>query len=86
MSQTGRGDRSGPLLLLRWAREGLIVVAGAALIAFVLKVLVAQAFFIPSASMTPQLRVSDRVLGSKMSYRLHEPRRGDIMVFDCPAA
>jgi len=65
-------------------REGLIVIVGAALIAFLLKVLVAQAFFIPSESMTPQLLVSDRVLVSKLSYRLHEPRRGDIVVFDCP--
>ncbi len=53
-------------------------------IAFLLKVLVAQAFYIPSVSMTPQLLVSDRVLVSKLSYRLHDPRRGDIVVFDCP--
>ena len=86
MSEAERRDRSGPLLLLRWAREVLIVIAGAAIIAFLLKVLVAQAFFIPSASMTPQLRVSDRVLVSKLSYRLHAPRRGDIVVFDCPPA
>jgi len=67
-------------------REGLIVIVGAALIAFLLKVLIVQAFFIPSASMTPQLLVSDRVLVSKLSYRLHDPRRGDIVVFDCPPA
>ncbi|HSH60630.1 MAG TPA: signal peptidase I [Acidimicrobiales bacterium] len=84
MSGSGRKDHNGPLLLLRWVREGLIVVVGAMLIAFLLKVLVAQAFFIPSASMTPQLRVADRVLVSKISYHLHEPRRGDIVVFDCP--
>ena len=86
MSDSGRAGHSGPLLLLRLVREGLIVIAGAALIAFLLKVLVAQAFFIPSASMTPQLLVSDRVLVSKISYRLHQPRRGDIVVFDCPPA
>lgn len=86
MSDSGRAGHSGPLLLLRLVREGLIVIVGAALIAFLLKVLVAQAFFIPSASMTPQLLVSDRVLVSKISYRLHQPRRGDIVVFDCPPA
>ncbi len=78
---TGRGGRSS---FLRFLREALLVVAGAVVIAFVLKSLVAQAFFIPSASMTPQLEVSERVLVSKLSYRLHEPRRGDIVVFDCP--
>ncbi|MDQ3679394.1 MAG: signal peptidase I [Actinomycetota bacterium] len=70
--------------MLRLVRECLIVLVGALSIAFFLKVLVAQAFFIPSVSMTPQLRVSDRVLVSKLSYRLHDPRRGDIAVFDCP--
>lgn len=78
---TGRGRRSS---FLRFLREALLVVAGAVVIAFVLKALVAQAFFIPSASMTPQLEVSERVLVSKLSYRLHAPRRGDIVVFDCP--
>lgn len=78
---TGRPGRS---FLPRLLGETLIVFAGAVLIAFVLKLLVAQAFFIPSASMTPQLEVSDRVLVSKLSYRLHEPRRGDIVVFHCP--
>jgi signal peptidase I len=84
LSDSGRAAHRGPLLVLRLVREGLIVIVGASLIAFLLKVLIAQAFFIPSASMTPQLHVSDRVLVSKLSYRLHDPRRGDIVVFDCP--
>jgi signal peptidase I len=49
------------------------------------KALLAQAFFIPSASMEPQLRARDRVIVSRTSYRLHEPRRGDIIVFPSPA-
>ena len=44
----------------------------------------AQAFFIPSGSMLPQLEVGDRIVVSKLSYRLHQPRRGDIVVFDSP--
>lgn len=54
------------------------------LIAFGVKSLVAQAFFIPSESMIPSLEVGDRVLVSRLSYRLHEPRRGDIVVFTSP--
>ncbi|MCQ7029867.1 signal peptidase I, partial [Escherichia coli] len=46
-----------------------------------LKAFVAQAFFIPSGSMEPQLEIGDRVVVSRISYRLHEPRRGDIVVF-----
>lgn len=71
----------------RWVgpvREIVILVASAALLAFLLKTFVAQAFYIPSESMLPQLRINDRVVVSKLAYRLHDPRRGDIVVFDCP--
>lgn len=68
----------------RTAREIPILLVFAALIAFLLKTLVAQAFYIPSESMLGQLEVNDRVVVSKIAYRLHPPRRGDIVVFDCP--
>jgi signal peptidase I len=45
---------------------------------------VAQAFYIPSGSMLPQLQIDDRVVVSKISYRIHDPHRGDIVVFDAP--
>lgn len=60
----------------------LVILAG--LIAFLLKTLLAQAFYIPSVSMVPQLQVNDRVVVSKLAYRAHDPRRGDIIVFDDP--
>lgn len=56
----------------------------AAIIAFAVKSLLAQAFYIPSASMLPQLQLNDRVVVSKLAYKTHEPRRGDIIVFDDP--
>ena len=58
----------------------------ALLVAFFLKTFVAQAFYIPSGSMEPQLHVGDRVIVSKLAYQLHDPRRGDIIVFPSPAA
>ncbi len=58
--------------------------AVAAVIALGLRSFVAQAFSIPSASMVPQLEVGDRVVVSRLAYHLHEPRRGDVAVFDCP--
>src|SRR5205814_5366628 len=45
---------------------------------------VAQAFYIPSGSMLPQLQILDRVVVSKVAYHLHGPHRGDIVVFDSP--
>jgi signal peptidase I len=66
------------------ARETAVLVVTALVIAVVVKAFVAQAFYIPSGSMLPQLRVNDRVVVSKLAYRLHDPRRGDIVVFDAP--
>jgi signal peptidase I len=34
--------------------------------------------------MIPQLNIGDRVVVSKISYDLHDPHRGDIIVFDAP--
>jgi signal peptidase I len=45
---------------------------------------VAQAFYIPSESMVPQLLVNDRVVVSHLAYNLHDPNRGDIVVFHDP--
>lgn len=60
----------------------LLVIA--ALMAFAVKSLLAQAFYIPSGSMLPQLQLNDRVVVSKLAYKAHDPRRGDIVVFDDP--
>lgn len=53
-------------------------------LALLIKTLLIQAFFIPSESMVPTLHVGDRVLVNKVVYRLHEPRRGDVIVFENP--
>ncbi|HET9769278.1 MAG TPA: signal peptidase I [Acidimicrobiia bacterium] len=65
-------------------RELPLLLGVAFVIAFLVKTFVAQAFFIPSESMVHTLEVGDRVLVSRMSYRLHEPRRGDVVVFTSP--
>jgi signal peptidase I len=68
----------------RTVRELPVLLVAAGVIAFLIKTLVAQAFYIPSGSMIPQLQVNDRVVVSKVSYKLHGPHRGDIVVFDAP--
>jgi signal peptidase I len=50
-------------------------------LALLIKTFLLQAFFIPSESMVPTLKVGDRVLVNKLVYRIHPPRRGDIIVF-----
>ncbi len=66
---------------LRQLAELPLLIMFAFLIAIVIKTFIVQAFFIPSGSMIPTLRVGDRVLVEKLSYRLHDPRRNDIVVF-----
>jgi len=69
---------------MHWAKELGLLVAVALLVVWPLRTFVAQAYYIPSASMTPQLEVNDRVIVSKLAYDLHDPHRGDIVVFDAP--
>ena len=68
----------------RAAREIPVLLVTAAVIAWVIKSFVAQAFYIPSESMVPQLEVNDRVVVSHLAYNLHDPNRGDIVVFHDP--
>ncbi len=76
-----------PTLARRAARstiEWVAIIVAALVVAFVVKTFLVQAFFIPSASMEPELNVGDRVLVNKLSYRLHDINRGDIVVFERP--
>lgn len=68
--------------VVEWAS----VIAGAVLLALVVKVFLLQAFYIPSPSMFPTLKEGDRVLVNKLSYRLHDVNRGDVVVFERPAS
>jgi signal peptidase I len=69
----------------RNAIEWVIVVAGALIVAIVIKTFLFQAFYIPSVSMEPTLKVGDRVLVNKLSYKLHDVHRADIVVFERPS-
>lgn len=59
-----------------------MLVLAAFVIAVLIKTFLVQAFFIPSESMLPTLHPGDRVLVEKLSYRLHGPQRGDVVVFE----
>src|SRR5687767_4289236 len=61
-----------------------LLVVIALVVTFLLKTFLAQAFVIPSESMYPTLKVGDRVVVSRVAYRLHDPRRGDVVVFPNP--
>jgi len=88
-----RSSRSRRRILERWFGprgagiiEWFIVIIGAIFLALVVKLFLLQAFYIPSLSMYPTLHVGDRVLVNKLSYRLHDVNRGDVIVFERPAS
>ncbi len=72
----------------RRARGTVLEIFRTLLIAFLLAQLimvsVAQAFQVEQYSMEPTLLPHDRVLVSKILYRLHDPARGDVIVLRYP--
>ncbi|MDZ4827352.1 MAG: signal peptidase I [Actinomycetota bacterium] len=79
---------SGPRKSRRGAKQAIewvLLIVGAIGIALVIKMFLFQAFYIPSESMVPTLKKNDRILVNKLSYRMHDVNRGDIIVFKAPA-
>jgi signal peptidase I len=64
--------------------EWVAVVGGALIVALVIRAFFLAAFYIPSESMVPTLQKGDRVLVNKLSYKLHDVHRGDVVVFGRP--
>jgi len=63
-------------------RDWLIVIGVALVAALLVRVYVLQQFYISGPSMETTMFSNDRVLVNKMSYRLHDVHRGDVVVFD----
>lgn len=69
---------------VRTVVEWVIVLGAAIAVALILRTFVLSAFYIPSGSMEPTLDVGDRVLVNKLSYKMHDVNRGDVIVFERP--
>ena len=63
-------------------REFTALLIGAFVIAFLVRTFLLGVYFIPSGSMENTLRIGDRVVVDKVSYRFHDVRRGDVVVFN----
>ncbi|MCU4183767.1 signal peptidase I [Acidiferrimicrobium sp. IK] len=68
----------------RRTAEALVLAVIVVVVAVLVRSFVAEAYYIPSASMEPGLQINDRVVVSRLSYHLHAPRRGDVVVFKAP--
>lgn len=64
-----------------WIELPLTIVL-ALLLALFVKTFLVQVFYIPSGSMEDTLMVGQRVAVNRLAYRIGEPRRGDVVVFD----
>jgi signal peptidase I len=65
-------------------RDNIQVIAIALIIAFFLRIFVAEPRYIPSGSMIPSLLINDRIIVEKVSYLFNQPQRGEIVVFYPP--
>jgi signal peptidase I len=65
-------------------RETVVLLVVAVGLAIIVKTFFVQAFYIPSGSMEPGLKINDRILVEKPSYWSGGPQRGDIVVFKDP--
>ena len=67
---------------LQLIREWVTVLVVALVIAITVRSLVLQQFYISGPSMETTMFQDNRVLVNKLSYRLHDIHRGDVVVFD----
>ena len=74
VSKNGKG--------LQLVREWATVLIVALVIAITVRSLLLQQFYISGPSMEPTMFQDNRVLVNKLSYRLHDVHRGDVVVFD----
>jgi signal peptidase I len=69
----------------RLLTEYAVLIVSALILASLIRAFLGLAFWIPTKSMDPTLQVGERVVVSRLSYRMHPPNRGDIVVFLNPS-
>ena len=74
----GRSGRGRDIL------EWVVIIAFAVGVATLVRLFVVEPYIIPSESMLETIKVSDKVLGEKLTYRFGEPQQGDIVTFTDP--
>lgn len=86
VSEDQSSESSQGFIRKLWAaqKENFWTIAIALILAFLVKLGVAESRFIPSESMVPTLYPGDRIVVEKISYDFHDPQAGDIIVFRPP--
>ena len=68
----------------RQIKENGTTVIIALVLAFLIRIFIAEPRYIPSESMFPTLSTGDRLVIEKVAYHFHPPAKGDILVFEPP--
>lgn len=67
----------------QYVRDTLQAIVFAFIIAFgLIRPFILQTFYIPSGSMEPTLYEGDRLVGFMFTYRMRDPRPGEIVIFE----
>jgi signal peptidase I len=87
-SQAGPGKHARPKKrvhpLWRGIREIVVIVVVALVLSALIRAFLAQAFYVPSASMEDTLQPGDRIIASKITTDISGVKRGEIVVFKDP--
>ncbi|HEY5665039.1 MAG TPA: signal peptidase I [Ilumatobacter sp.] len=76
----GPSDRTGLSSRARSFLDWVVVIGVAILVALVVRTFLLAHFVVEGQSMVTTLEPGDRVFVNKLSYRLHDPNRGDVVV------
>lgn len=79
------GGPKRPMQAKSTFRELAEAFAIAAILTFIVIAFVAQSFLVQGGSMLPSLVDGERLLVDKVTYRLRQPHRGEIVVFRYPS-
>ncbi|PZD75309.1 Signal peptidase IB [Acaryochloris thomasi RCC1774] len=69
-----------------WWLDLFKTIALSLFLAFGIRTFVAEARYVPTGSMKPTIAINDRLIVDKVTFRLRQPVRGDIIVFKPTAA
>lgn len=74
-----------PRSMRLWAFvENVLYIAAAVILAVLIQSFVIRPFIVSGASMDPKIENGQYLLIDEISYRMHEPERGDVVVFRAP--
>lgn len=74
-----------PRSMRLWAFvENVLYIAAAIILAVLIQSFVIRPFIVSGASMDPRIENGQYLLIDEISYRMHEPERGDVVVFRAP--